>query len=202
MSLGVGNWTVDRSRSTVGFQVRHIGFATATGRFGAFAGTMEVDSQGEMSASGAVQVASVETGDSSRNEFLISTNFFDAERCRELTFISKQVRPGRNGGLRIAGDLTIRGVTRSVVFDASPQDPEPEDGQQRASRSTSAARLAVRASDSRSREPVTRSWATRSRSCSHLSLLVRRPIARARISRGIQGQQQPICGSAGWHERG
>ena len=99
-----GNWTIDPSASTVGFRVRHFGFATVEGRFGSFDGEIS-----HRSAAGSVEVASIDTGNLLRDARLRSDAFFDAEQFPRMTFAT--TGPG------IAGSLTIRDTWRRVAFD-------------------------------------------------------------------------------------
>jgi polyisoprenoid-binding protein YceI len=123
MNFSPGTWTIDPTRSSVGFRVRHVGFATARGTFSVFAGVLDLADDGAGTASGTVQVASVETGDPSRDEFLQSPDFFDAEAFGELAFTSTELLAAADGSIRVTGELTIRGRRRSVTFAGTPADP-------------------------------------------------------------------------------
>ncbi len=106
-----GTWSIDPSHSTLEFAVRHLGIATVKGRATGFEGTI---SGGESpSVEGAVPVASLTTFDESRDGHLASPEFFDAERYPELRFASTSVAADGNE-LVVAGDLTIKGITRPV----------------------------------------------------------------------------------------
>ena len=114
--LPPGRWEVQPERSRVGFRVKHLGFASAEGNFESFAGTIEVG-DGEIAAAGAVQVASVRTGEEQRDSLLASHLFFGAEEHPEMTFASSAVRQ-RGDRLSIEGELTIGGETRTLRLDA------------------------------------------------------------------------------------
>lgn len=103
-----GEWRVDRARSAVVFRTRHFGVATVRGRFGSFDGRLEA-SDGRVSVVGRVDVASVDTGHEIRDGRLRS-EFFDAERHPAISLTARGARRDR----RLAGELTIRGVTRPV----------------------------------------------------------------------------------------
>jgi polyisoprenoid-binding protein YceI len=117
-ALAEGTWTVDPSHSSVEFQVKHMGIATVKGFFSEFEGKLEVADDGAVRAVGAVKAASVNTRNPQRDEHLRSLDFFDVESHPELRFESTAVEELDEGRYRIAGDLTIRGVTRPVEFDA------------------------------------------------------------------------------------
>jgi polyisoprenoid-binding protein YceI len=65
-----------------------------------------------------VKVASVDTGNQNRDADLRSANFFDAEKNPTLTFKSTKTEKTAQDKFKITGDLTMRGATKSVVFDA------------------------------------------------------------------------------------
>jgi polyisoprenoid-binding protein YceI len=109
-------WQLDAAHTQVGFEVKHMMFAKVRGRFTDVQGTRVVGPEGddaESRASVVIRAASIDTGQTQRDEHLRSPDFFDAERFPELTFESRSVvRDGEE--LTIAGVLTIRDVTREV----------------------------------------------------------------------------------------
>ena len=114
-----GTWAVDASHSSVGFKVRHLGVAKTRGRFTAFEGLVHV---GEDPADTTVEVtidaASVDSHDATRDEHLRSADFFDAADHPQLVFRSTGVA-GAGDRWQLAGELTIRGVTRPVTLDVT-----------------------------------------------------------------------------------
>jgi polyisoprenoid-binding protein YceI len=69
-----------------------------------------------------IQVASIDTGVADRDKHLRNSDFFDAEKHPTITFKSTKIsRAGK--GYKITGDLTIRGVTKSVTLDATLSEP-------------------------------------------------------------------------------
>ena len=122
-----GTWTVDASHSKVGFAVKHLGIATVRGEFKEFEGTFEIGQDLSQSrAYGIVRTASVDTNEPSRDEHLRSADFFDAETHGDLTFQSTALEQLDDEVLRITGDLTINGITRSEVFHAELQGSETD----------------------------------------------------------------------------
>ncbi len=117
-ALAQGTWNVDPSHSSVEFQVKHMGIATVKGFFSDFEGSLEVAEDGTISAGGGVKAASINTRAAQRDEHLRSAEFLDAENHPELRFRSKSVEQIAEDSYRIVGDLTIRGVTREVEFEA------------------------------------------------------------------------------------
>ena len=115
-------WRIDPDHSTIGFAVKHMMFATVHGRFDDFAGTIRFDPDhvDRSSVEVTIQTASIDTGVGARDTDLRSARFFDVERFPAATFRSTSV--GGNGrNLAIDGELTIKGVTRTVLLRAELQ---------------------------------------------------------------------------------
>jgi polyisoprenoid-binding protein YceI len=122
-----GTWTVDASHSKVAFAVKHLGIATVRGEFKEFEGTFEIgEDLASSRAYGSVKTASIDTNDQARDEHLRSPDFFDAENYPQITFESTAIEQIDDETLRITGDLTIRGITRSEVFHAEIQGTETD----------------------------------------------------------------------------
>lgn len=120
-TVPAGTWNIDPSHSTIGFSVKHMVIATVRGRFSEFTGALVVDPSGAVSVQGTINAASIDTNEAQRDEHLRSADFFEVETHPEITFASTRVEAAGSGRLRIAGDLTIKGVTREVVLDAEVQ---------------------------------------------------------------------------------
>jgi polyisoprenoid-binding protein YceI len=106
-------WRVDVDHTTVEFRVRHAGLAKVRGVFREFEGTLVVGEDGALSASGSVDVASLDTRIAARDEHLRSADFFDAPNHPKLTFATTAIEVDGDD-VRAAGDVTIRGVTRPL----------------------------------------------------------------------------------------
>jgi polyisoprenoid-binding protein YceI len=113
-ALATGAWLVDPVHSTVEFRVKHMVIATVHGRFREFVGGIVADSLPAVSAS--IDVASLETFSNERDAHLRSEDFFDVERYPEIVFQSRDGLRfnGRPGLFALPGDLTIKGITRTV----------------------------------------------------------------------------------------
>lgn len=112
-----GTWTFDPAHSSVDFVVRHAGISKVRGTFHDVTADFVVAEQVEDSALDAViKTASVDTGDENRDGHVRTGDFFDVEQHPEMTFHATQISLGGGEGT-ITGDLTIKGITKSVVFD-------------------------------------------------------------------------------------
>jgi polyisoprenoid-binding protein YceI len=117
-----GKWSVDASRSSVTFAVKHMMLATVKGRFREFDGTLEIGS-GDSRATGVVKAASIDTNEHVRDEHVRSSpDFFDVERYPEISFSSTRIDYLDGGRLRILGDLTLRGVTVEINLNGTRRE--------------------------------------------------------------------------------
>jgi polyisoprenoid-binding protein YceI len=93
--------------------------ATVRGEFANTKGTVRWDGKDLASAvvEATIDATTINTREPKRDAHLRSADFFDVEKFPTLTFKSTKVEPVSPGRLRMTGDLTIHGVTRSVVFD-------------------------------------------------------------------------------------
>ncbi len=114
-TLGVqaGTWNIDPSHSEIGFTARHL-MSKVRGVFEKFEGQVVTGEQ--PSATATVDLNSINTRDANRDAHLRSSDFFDVEKSGPMTFSSTQVEQGGKG-LLVAGDLTIKGVTKPVTLD-------------------------------------------------------------------------------------
>ncbi len=117
-AIPAGTWAIDKAHTKVGFAVKHMGVSTVRGEFREFDGALEVGEDGTIRAHGTVKAASVHTNQDQRDEHLRSADFFDAENYPELKFESTSIERVDDENYRIAGDLTIHGVTNPIELNA------------------------------------------------------------------------------------
>ncbi len=118
-------YQIDGAHSTAGFTVRHMMVTNVSGAFTKMAGTVEWDASNPLQSKVdvTIEAASVNTRNEGRDKHIRSADFFDVENHPTITFKSKRVEKGGDG-LRLVGDLTLRGVTKEVVFDVEGPTPE------------------------------------------------------------------------------
>lgn len=113
-----GEWSIDATRSSVAFALKHMMLKTVKGSFHSLDGTLEIGADASR-ATGAIKAASIDTNEPVRDEHLRrSPDFFDVERYPEIGFNSTRIDYVDDRRLRIVGDLTMRGVTREIALDA------------------------------------------------------------------------------------
>jgi polyisoprenoid-binding protein YceI len=126
---GLTTWAIDPAHSSMEFAVRHLMITTVKGRFTDVQGAVVLDDANPAGArvDVTVGVASIDTREPQRDAHLRSDDFFEAEKYPTLTFRSTGVRDVSDERFKLAGDLTLHGVTRQVVLDVTfegrTQDP-------------------------------------------------------------------------------
>ena len=112
-------WKIDPAHTEAGFEVRHF-FAKVHGVFHDVDGTIVFDEAdpAAIKIEAMTKVRSIDTGEKKRDAHLQSSDFFNAEKDSILAFKSTKVVKLDKGKYKITGDLTMRGVTKTVTFDA------------------------------------------------------------------------------------
>jgi polyisoprenoid-binding protein YceI len=117
----MAQWQLDPTHSSAEFAVRHMMISTVRGGFKNVTGMIDFDPENPAAArvEATIQVNEMtSTGVADRDNHLKSPDFLDAANYPTITFKSTKVEPTGENTARVTGDLTIRGVTRSVVLDA------------------------------------------------------------------------------------
>jgi len=114
-------WKVDPAHSSITFSVDYMVLTEVRGNFKEFSAAMtsEGDEPEKSSVNVSIKTASVNTENEKRDAHLRSADFFDAGKYPEITFVSKSFEKGDGNRYTITGDLTMRGITKSVVLDAT-----------------------------------------------------------------------------------
>ena len=99
----------------------HLGFSNPVMHFGDAEGTLVYDAEnvGASSVTVTLPVAGLDGFTDAFNQHLLSPELFDAAQYPEITFASTSVEATGDGKLKITGDLTIKGITKAVVLDAT-----------------------------------------------------------------------------------
>ncbi len=93
--LVAGTWAIDAAHSEIGFSVRHLMVSKV---------------------SATIDASTINTRDEGRDGHIKSGDFFDVENHPTWTFTSTSVT-GSGSNFVLTGDLTLRGVTKSVSLD-------------------------------------------------------------------------------------
>jgi polyisoprenoid-binding protein YceI len=122
-------WNIDPVHSVVEFKVKHMMISNVKGQFTGVNGTLSLH-ETDVTSSGveaAIEVASINTRDEGRDAHLKGTDFFDADQFPAMSLKSTRITRKPDGDLEVAGDLTIRNVTRNVEFLVEGPTPPAKD---------------------------------------------------------------------------
>lgn len=120
-AFAADSYVLDPSHSQVLFSYDHLGFSTTYGLFSGFEGeiTWDKDNPAASAVTVSMPVMSMFTGWEERFSHFMSADFFGAEEGDMITFVSTGIEVTGEATALITGDLTMNGVTKSVVLDAS-----------------------------------------------------------------------------------
>lgn len=124
----MSTWNIDGSHSSVTFSVRHLMISNVKGEFQKVSGAVKWDAASPAASSVEVEIDmnSINTREDKRDAHLKSADFFDTEKFPKMTFRSTAVKASGDGA-ELTGDLTIRGVTRSVTLKVEGPTSEQKD---------------------------------------------------------------------------
>ena len=118
-------WEIDPAHSSIQFGVRHLMITTVRGKFPKFTATVVGDEKEPTRSivEASIDVASIDTGEPKRDDHLKTPDFFDAAKYPTITFKSTKIEAAGDRRFKLHGDLTMHGVTKSVVLDveATPE---------------------------------------------------------------------------------
>jgi len=115
-TLPAGTYNIDSTHSRVGFSARHAMVTKVRGSFNDFTGSAVI-ADGAASINIEINVASVDTRNADRDGHLQSADFFDVATFPKITFASTSVTDVGSEKIVVAGDLTIKDVTKSITIE-------------------------------------------------------------------------------------
>jgi polyisoprenoid-binding protein YceI len=117
--ISLSDWKSDKGHSKLGFSITHLGISDVTGSFKDFDVSIKTskddfsDAVFELNAA----VASINTESEMRDKHLQGADFFDAAKYPSLNFKSTSIKPAGKNKYKLAGNLSLHGVTKPVVLD-------------------------------------------------------------------------------------
>ncbi|HXE76024.1 MAG TPA: YceI family protein [Candidatus Xenobia bacterium] len=117
----MSTWTFEPGHSAAEFRCKHMMVTWVRGHFKNVRGTMRFDPGDPAAATveASFEAASIWTGEPDRDAHLRSADFLDAANHATITFKSTSVTSCGPNEYRVAGNLTLRGVTRPVLLDVT-----------------------------------------------------------------------------------
>lgn len=128
-SAATTTWQIDPAHTAAGFSVKHLMISTVRGQFKGITGTINWDDQdvSKSTVDVTIDAKTVDTTEPMRDKDLRSDKFFDTDKYPTITFKSTKVEQVSAGKLKVTGDLTIHGVTKSVVLDVEGPSAQIKD---------------------------------------------------------------------------
>lgn len=125
----ITTWNIDSTHSVIEFKVKHMMISNVKGHFASVTGTLSLNEADltQSSVEAAIEIASIHTRDENRDAHLKGADFFDAEQFPTMQLKSTHIALKSDGELVVTGDLTIKGVTRSVPFEVEGPSPATKD---------------------------------------------------------------------------
>ncbi|MFI2206022.1 YceI family protein [Streptomyces sp. NPDC020192] len=119
VAVETGTWQLDPVASTVALRHKTMwGLVTVTGTFTAISGVGEVRPDGSATGTVTLDATSLDTRHAKRDTHLRSADFFDTDRHPEITFAVRGADRLDTDGVRVTGQLTVRGISRPQTFTA------------------------------------------------------------------------------------
>jgi polyisoprenoid-binding protein YceI len=117
----MGTWQLDPYHTQVEFSAKHVGMMTVRGHFAEVSASADIDPDQPQASSVEVTIdaASIRTHNPTRDDDLRSSNFLEVDKFPTITFKSTGVEPSGPDRYLLAGDLTIKGVTRQVTLEVA-----------------------------------------------------------------------------------
>ncbi|WP_422772440.1 YceI family protein [Plantactinospora sp. WMMC1484] len=127
-----GTYLLDQAHKRVGFMARHMMVSKVRGQFREAEATITVaENPLESSVSATIQAASIDTGQTDRDNHLRSGDFLESEKFPTLEFRSTGVKSHSGAEFVLDGELTIKDVTRpvelTVEFEGAGRSPYGQD---------------------------------------------------------------------------
>jgi polyisoprenoid-binding protein YceI len=118
-------WQIDPAHTNVEFTVRHMMISNVKGQFQRTSGTVTANGSDPASAQidATIDASSVDTRVEKRDMHLKSPDFLDVAKFPTITFKSTKVEAAGPNKWKVAGDLTLHGVTKPVVLEVESSGP-------------------------------------------------------------------------------
>ncbi|RKF18478.1 YceI family protein [Alginatibacterium sediminis] len=120
-NVHAADYAIDTAHSSVIFKIQHLGYSWLYGSFDEFSGEFSYDNADSSASSIMVNINpnSINSNHAERDKHLKSGDFLDVSKFKEASFKSTSFEQKEDGMAVLMGDLTIRGISKSVTIDVS-----------------------------------------------------------------------------------
>jgi polyisoprenoid-binding protein YceI len=125
----ISTWNIDSMHTVAEFKVKHMMISNVKGQFAKITGVLTRNESDHTKShiEASIDAASINTHEPQRDAHLKSADFLDVDKFPTLSFKSTRINRISDGELAVEGDLTIHGVTRSVVLTVEGPTPPAKD---------------------------------------------------------------------------
>lgn len=121
-SAQAADYVIDTNgaHASINFKVKHLNYSWLTGRFDKFSGEFSYDKNDIINAKITLEIdaASVNTNHARRDKHIRTNDYLDSNKFTTATFVSTKIIDLGDDKLKVIGDLTLHGVTKSITIDA------------------------------------------------------------------------------------
>ncbi len=103
---------VDTKASSIAFEATKMMFIGVDGNFSDFSGTIDVDGDKVTAINGTIKVLSINTDNTKRDDHLLSSDFFDEVKYKDIVFKSTKIEDDA-----VTADVTIHGISKPITFE-------------------------------------------------------------------------------------
>ena len=116
MSTSTTKWVLDPTHSEIGFKIKHLMITNVSGNFNKFEVKAETNGDDFSNAriNANIEVESINTNNSQRDEHLRTADFFEADKYPVITFRSTRIQKLDDENYNLIGELTIKETTKPV----------------------------------------------------------------------------------------
>ena len=128
-ATGVRTYNLDPAHSSVGFSIRHLLIAHVHGSFSGISGTLKYDPSDKETSGVEIDIdaSTLSTGNTDRDAHVKSPDMLDVAQFPTIKFVSTSVSPTVGDAGEVVGDLTLKGVTKSVTLSVDEESEEIKD---------------------------------------------------------------------------
>lgn len=114
-------YKMDPTHTAITFHINHFGFSTPSGKFMNVDGTVTLDEENPANSKVEVTIPvdMIDTGVPALDDHLKTADFFDVEQFPTAKFVSTKVDVTGEKTAKVAGNLTIHGVTKPATLDVT-----------------------------------------------------------------------------------
>lgn len=125
--MATTKWILDPTHSELGFKVKHLMISNVKGNFTQFEASIDGDDFTKSSVNVTIDVASISTNNTDRDNHLKSADFFDAENHSQIIFKGNSLSKIDDENYTLSGTITIKGISKdislNVEYGGTNKDP-------------------------------------------------------------------------------